>query len=139
MGETPVKNPVGRPPKPMDFDAFEKMCQLHCTPEEIAGFFHITRPTLYDKVAAHYGDEFPTIYKNHCAGGKMSLRRFQLKQAEKSAAMAIWLGKQYLGQTDTPQQTETPQANLVDMQNRLMAVEAENAKLKAANDLLNKP
>lgn len=137
MTETQQKNPIGRPPKPIDFEAFEKMCHLHCTPEEIAGFFKIDRSTLYDKVSSHYGDDFPTIYKNYCAGGKMSLRRFQLKQAEKSAAMAIWLGKQYLGQTDIVQQQETPQINLIDMQNRLMALEAENAKLKAMNDIHN--
>lgn len=33
----------------------------------------------------------------------MSLRRLQFKHAEKSASMAIWLGKQYLGQRDTPE------------------------------------
>ena len=32
--------------------------------------------------------------------GKVSLRRMQFLQARKSAAMAIWLGKQYLGQRD---------------------------------------
>lgn len=137
MADQLTKNPVGRPLKPIDFDAFEKMCHLHCTPEEIAGFFRITRPTLYDRVAEHYGEEFPTVYKNYTAGGKMSLRRYQLKQAEKSAAMAIWLGKQYLGQTDIVQQQETPQVNLIDLQNRLMSLEAENAKLKALNDIHN--
>ena len=30
----------------------------------------------------------------------MSLRRNQFRLSEKSAAMAIWLGKQYLGQRD---------------------------------------
>lgn len=33
-------------------------------------------------------------------GLKIRLRRNQLKLSEKSAAMAIFLGKQYLGQTD---------------------------------------
>lgn len=135
MAETPVK--MGRPPKDIEFDSFEKMCFLQATTEEIASALHISKPVLYDKVEKHYGEDFPTVYKRYSAGGKMSLRRSQYRQSEKSAAMAIWLGKQYLGQTDTPQQTETPQANLVDMQNRLMAVEAENAKLKAAHDIRN--
>lgn len=34
-------------------------------------------------------------------GLKIKLRRNQLKLSEKSAAMAIWLGKQYLGQKDS--------------------------------------
>jgi hypothetical protein len=33
-------------------------------------------------------------------GLKLSLRRNQLRLSEKSAGMAIFLGKQYLGQTD---------------------------------------
>lgn len=34
-------------------------------------------------------------------GGKVSLRRIQWLWAKKSAAMAIWLGKQYLGQQES--------------------------------------
>ena len=33
---------------------------------------------------------------------KIRLRRNQLKLSEKSAAMSIFLGKQYLGQSDNP-------------------------------------
>lgn len=41
------------------------------------------------------------IKKCGCMGLKIKLRRNQLKLSEKSAAMAIWLGKQYLGQKDS--------------------------------------
>ena len=34
--------------------------------------------------------------------GRASLRRGQFRLAEKNAAMAIFLGKQYLGQKDNP-------------------------------------
>lgn len=37
--------------------------------------------------------------------GKISLRRHQMRLAEKNATMAIWLGKQYLGQTDRPEES----------------------------------
>lgn len=37
----------------------------------------------------------------HSVGGKISLRRWQFKMAEHSVPMAIWLGKQYLGQRDS--------------------------------------
>lgn len=43
---------------------------------------------------------FSDVYKKYSAKGKISLRRYQFQQAEKSTAMAIWLGKQYLGQTE---------------------------------------
>jgi hypothetical protein len=49
-----------------------------------------------------YGYGFSQIYKVKRQGGKVSLRRQQFEIAKTNATMSIWLGKQYLGQTDTP-------------------------------------
>lgn len=43
---------------------------------------------------------FSDVYKRLSVKGKISLRRYQFQQAEKNVTMAIWLGKQYLGQTE---------------------------------------
>ena len=44
---------------------------------------------------------FSDIYKKLSSTGKMSLRRQQFKSAENgNVTMQIWLGKQWLGQTD---------------------------------------
>nr|UWD62952.1 MAG: hypothetical protein [Bacteriophage sp.] len=43
---------------------------------------------------------FADTYKSKSQVGKSSLRRAQWKLAEKNASMAIWLGKQYLDQSD---------------------------------------
>ncbi len=48
----------------------------------------------------------------------MSLRRTQFKLAEKNPTMAIWLGKQYLGQRDN--------------------IEVEHKDLSKVEELLNK-
>ena len=45
----------------------------------------------------------------------MSLRRNQFKLAEKSAAMAIFLGKNYLGQTDRFEQIVTEVEDLTPL------------------------
>ena len=47
-----------------------------------------------------YGTTFSDIFKQKREIGKISLRRKQWKLAEKNATMAIFLGKQYLGQRD---------------------------------------
>lgn len=95
------KPKIGRPPKPIDWTTFEKLCHLQCTHDEIASFFHITKDTLYDRALKEYEeDAFSTIYKRFAEGGKSSLRRYQFKLAEKNTAMAIWLGKNWLGQKD---------------------------------------
>ena len=88
------KNKVGRPKKEIDYTAVEKLSMLMCTEEEIANYLDISVRTL------QRDEEFCRIYKKGLDYGKMSLRRTQFKLAQKSSAMAIFLGKQYLGQSD---------------------------------------
>jgi hypothetical protein len=57
--------------------------------------------TLEQKCKQKYGETFYPLYKRFSEGGNPSLRRDQRVLAKKNAAMAIWLGKQWLGQKDT--------------------------------------
>ena len=43
---------------------------------------------------------FKEFHQKYSAAGKISLRRSQFRLAESNATMAIWLGKQYLGQRE---------------------------------------
>lgn len=100
MARQPTGNPSGRPPKEINWSEFEKLCEIQCTQSEIASIFNIHRETLNLKISEHYGEDFPTIYKKYSEVGKSSLRRTQFKLAQKNTSMAIWLGKQWLGQKD---------------------------------------
>ena len=91
---------MGRPQKEIDQTVFENLCGLQCTLTEIAGVFNCSEDTIERWCKRTYGMTFAETFKKHSAKGKMSLRRIQFRLAEKSAAMAIWLGKQYLGQRD---------------------------------------
>ena len=91
---------TGRPKKEIAKDQFEKLCGLQCTKDEIAGFFNCSPDTIENFCKKTYNATFSATYKEHSAQGKISLRRYQFKLAEKSAAMAIFLGKNILGQTD---------------------------------------
>ena len=84
----------GRPKKEIDYETVEKLASIQCTQNEIASFLNLSVRTL------QRDEEFFRLYKKGQENGKMSLRRMQWKLAEKNTAMAIWLGKQYLGQTD---------------------------------------
>lgn len=86
---------VGRPKIKIDYEAVKKLASIMCTQEEIASFLGCSTDTL------RRDEQFCNIYKEGQQTGKMSLRRMQWKLAEKSYAMAIFLGKQYLGQRDT--------------------------------------
>ena len=92
--------PGGRPKKIINEDEFKKLCGMQCTLEEIAGFFDCSQDTIERWCKREYGASFAETYKKHSSVGKISLRRAQMRLAERSAAMAIWLGKQYLGQHD---------------------------------------
>ena len=92
---------TGRPKKEIDKTQFEKLCGIQCTLVEIAGIFDCCEDTIENWCKKTYGITCSEVYKTYSAPGKASLRRLQFKLAERSAAMAIWLGKQYLGQKDT--------------------------------------
>lgn len=98
---------------------FEGLCHIQATLEEIEDTMDVDRETLYRLCEEHYKDKngepqkFSTVYKKYSAGGKASIRRTQFKLMEKNTAMAIWLGKQYLGQTDK-QETVENNENKID-------------------------
>lgn len=78
---------------------------------EIAGFFDCSEDTVERWCKRELGLTFADVYKKHSANGKISLRRNQFRLAEKSAAMAIWLGKQYLGQRDEDLRAQAENSN----------------------------
>jgi hypothetical protein len=91
---------VARPRKVIDQKQFENLCALQCTKEEICGFLEITDKTLDVWCKRTYNRSFSDVFKEKRGKGKISLRRSQFRLAENNANMAIWLGKQYLGQKD---------------------------------------
>lgn len=93
MQKKPPKK-MGRPKKEIDYYAVEKLANLMCTQDEIASYLGISTRTLQKD------EEFLRVFNRGKQSGKMSLRRYQMKLAEKNAQMSIWLGKQYLEQTD---------------------------------------
>lgn len=96
---------MARPKKEFNQKQFEAMCAIQCTEEEICGIFDCDDVTLNRWCKDTYGKRFSEVYKQKRQGGKMSLRRKQWEMAGKNPTMAIWLGKQWLGQTDKVEQT----------------------------------
>ena len=101
----------GRQPVDLDRDTFEKLCGIQCTEEEICAVMGVTEKTLADWCRRTYDMKFSQIFREKRGGGKASLRRTQWQLAKKSPAMAIWLGKQYLGQRENPAEQAQAQAD----------------------------
>lgn len=103
--------PAGRPKKEFDKKSFADLVSLGCTQEEICWFFRDNegKPANVDTLSRWckrtFGLNFQE-YRNKVGLMylKIQLRRNQLDLSKKSAAMAIFLGKNYLGQSDNPEQ-----------------------------------
>jgi len=84
---------MARPKKTIDKDMVLKLATMHCTNVEIASFFECDVKTITNRFS-----KILTIGREQ---GKLRLRQLQWKAATKgNIKMLIWLGKQYLGQTE---------------------------------------
>lgn len=115
--------PGGRPTTEFDKRLFSDLVGLGCSQEEICWVFRdrdngnpANPDTLSRWCKRTYGMNFQEYTKkNKLMALKTQLRKNQLELSKKSAAMAIWLGKQYLGQTETPDSEEPKDGMLADL------------------------
>ena len=91
---------MGRPKIEIDWKFFDAACKLLATQEEICGHLNISVDTLSRRVKEKHKLTFAEYIKKSGSLAKVSLRRYQFNMAKTSPAMAIFLGKNYLGQAD---------------------------------------
>jgi transcriptional regulator with XRE-family HTH domain len=89
---------AGRPKVKVDEDLLRKLAAIHCTQEEMSAILGVSRDVLTRR--------YSTIIEQGKSEGQMSLRRRQWLAAEGgNVAMLIWLGKQWLKQTERQEVT----------------------------------
>lgn len=102
--EVQAKGPGGQPPKLLSDDQFEQlkgMASIMATCVECASAFGMTDDTLVKRLRERGYDNWPHFLGQHSSSRLMSIRRAQIEKALKGdTGMLIWLGKQYLGQSD---------------------------------------
>ena len=115
---------MGRPRIELDRKTFVDLVGLGCLQDEICWFFRdesgkpISEDTLTRWCKREFGCNFAEYRnQNGLMAEKIRLRRNQLMLSEKSAAMAIWLGNQILGQVENPNDIteEEPVRIIVDV------------------------
>lgn len=117
---------MARPRKNIDRKDFESLLAIQCTLEEVTAFFDhkldgCSADTIERWCKRTYKENFADIAAKKRNLGKISLRRAQFELAKKNGAVAIFLGKNYLGQSDKIQYENTDTANgqLADLINGL--------------------
>jgi hypothetical protein len=100
--------------KTVDWEVLDGLCRIHCTEQEVCDFFNMDDKTLAKLIWKKYKKKFSELYRQKKSLGKVSLRRRQWRTAveDGNVTMQIFLGKNYLGQTD---KVETVYTNKDDL------------------------
>ena len=100
---------MGRPLKSYDKKVFVDLIGIGCGADEICWFFRDDsgKPANIDTISRWCVREFGCTFKEYRQKNgamflKIQLRKNQIALSKTSAAMAIFLGKNYLGQADEP-------------------------------------
>ena len=100
---------AGRPRAEFDKKQFADLIGLGCGDQEICWWFRDAngKPANIDTLSRWCKREFGMNFqeyrrKNGGIARNIQIRKNQLDLCKRSAAMAIFLGKQYLGQTEVP-------------------------------------
>jgi hypothetical protein len=84
----------------MNQKQFETMCTLQCPIEEICEYFTCTVDDLDLWCLASYGLNLTKMHLKGKSKGRIQIRSIQRNLARRNATLAVWLGRQYLGQTN---------------------------------------
>ncbi len=96
---------TGRPKKEYDAKLFSDLIGIGCGADEICWVFRDEsgKPANIDTISRWCKRTFGMTFQefrvqNGAMAAKIEIRKNQLKLSKTNATMAIWLGKQYLGQ-----------------------------------------
>jgi hypothetical protein len=124
---------MGRKKAEFDKKTFVDLVGLGCNQQEICWFFrdNTGKPANIDTLSRWCKREFKLTFQEYKKqnGGiarNIQLRKNQLELSKKNAAMAIFLGKNYLGQKDAIETTDNTPIEKLDAILRGFREEAHN-------------
>jgi hypothetical protein len=117
---TPERDVGGRPrgstkltPDEETFKQINGLSRIQCTQREAAAVLGVHADTL--RAFLHSHEKAMEAWEDGAETGKASLRRNQYKMSVTNPTMAIWLGKNWLAQTDRLEHGHTIRRELVQM------------------------
>lgn len=106
---------MARPQREFDKDLFEKACEIQCTESDICHLFGTTDKTLSAWCKRTYKKSFQEVFSDKRIPGLYALRRAQYDAAlTGNATMLIWLGKQWLNQSEKPTGNDAANTGISD-------------------------
>lgn len=94
--------------KEIDFEKLKELCGIMCTMREVASIFNCSEDTIERRIKEKYDMGWKEYYGMHKGDGQASLRRKQMEVAMSgNPTLLVWLGKQYLEQSDKSESKTT--------------------------------
>lgn len=92
---------MGRQPTHIDWAEFDALCAQQCTQKEISEWFNCSVDTIDRAIKKEKKCGFAEYFSRKRCRGFVSLRKKQFEVAlTGNVGMLVWLGKNYLDQTD---------------------------------------
>ena len=131
-----MKRPVGKPPLPIDWKVVDESFEAGCTGIETAAALGVHKDTLARNIEEKFGVNMSTYASKCRAKGYQCLKKAQMEVAigQKNPNMLIWLGKNHLGQSDSPMNVSVSAEALKDLNSffgQLQSVQKSLEKDKA--------
>jgi len=118
---------VGAKCREIDWDLVKKLASLHCTNTEIYSVLECSKESIKKACLRDFNIPLREKLDEWRQFGKASLRRKQMNLADKNASMAIFLGKQMLGQKDNPAEDKKFDGKLEELLDYLKDAKGEHA------------
>lgn len=135
MTEQPAKSP-GRPQKEIDWELVDIYLEAGSTGTEIAAYFNMHYETFYDRVKQKYNMLFTQYAGQKQQKGNIPLRVAQYNKAlEGDNTQLIWLGKNRLGQSESPQEVSIDKETMTHFTNLMSQL--SSAQSASKNERIN--
>lgn len=126
---------MGRPRKEISKADIDYWAGMQATGTEVCAMLEIDRDTLNSRIREWTNGKhktFSSYFSEKKEGGRCKLREIQMNLAKTAPAVAIFLGKNYLGQKDVVTVEDTRDLSLKDK--TIKELQAELAELEKPKD-----
>ena len=130
----------GRPLKEIDWEKAAYFAENGATGMELASYFDMHHATFYDRVKEEQGMSWTAFASLHRKKAFIKLRNKQQEVAlEGNTTMLIWLGKQYLEQTEKQDKNKDLDAAMETLKKFTQALSASNPSVSESHESAEEP
>lgn len=124
-----------RPEKTIDWELVDEKIIHGCPGTEIAAYFGMHPNTFYLKVEEQYKTSFSDYWQQKHMEGNTCLRKWQWEKAKTGDnTMLIWLGKNRLKQSESPQELNIGQETINNFNGIMTQLSSLQSLLKSADN-----